>query len=291
MVSQALRYPLATLDKESDYLLMNIIKYKPSKSSTLSKSVAKRNLSNGVGYQKPTSVASIILPIPTNIVAANGVTWNGATMNAIEEFVMTKSEKIMESRGADLPQEILQAGQEAGKILGMDSTADGFTSFISKKILQGFGSSVSFGQVLARSTGQVLNPNMELLFDGPGLRTFRFNYQLSPRSETEGNMVKAILRVMKKSMSPSRTSNKIFICTPDIFELKFKSGNGDHPFLNRFKQMALTNISVDYTGSGTYSVYENGTPTLINVALSFQELAPVYADDYDEKEGKIGAGF
>ena len=291
MVSQPLRYPLATLEKESDYLLMNINKYKPSKASALSGSVAKRNLSSGVGYQKPTSVASIILPIPTNIVAANGVTWNGASMNALEEFGMTRSQDIMESDLNNVIPELVQVGQDAAKILGMEGTAKGFTSLISQKIIQGFGSQVSFGQVIARTTGQVLNPNMELLFDGPGLRTFQFNYQLSPRSETEGSMVKRILRVMKKSMSPSRTSNKIFICTPDIFELKFKSGSGDHPFLNRFKQMALTNIEVNYTGSGTYSVYENGTPTLINVSLAFQELAPVYADDYDEKEGKIGVGY
>jgi len=291
MVSQPLRYPLATLEKESDYLLMNINKYKPSKASALSGSVAKRNLSSGVGYQKPTSVASIILPIPTNIVASNGVTWNGASMNAVEELAMKKLNDIQESDINTFLPEVFQAGQEMANLVAQPGTENAFTSFITKSIIRGFGSQVSFGQVIARTTGQVLNPNMELLFDGPGLRTFQFNYQLSPRSETEGSMVKRILRVMKKSMSPSRTSNKIFICTPDIFELKFKSGSGDHPFLNRFKQMALTNIEVNYTGSGTYSVYENGTPTLINLSLSFQELAPVYADDYDEKEGKIGVGY
>ena len=32
--------------------------------------------------------------------------------------------------------------------------------------------------IVARATGQVLNPNMELLFQGPTLRTVNFNFKL-----------------------------------------------------------------------------------------------------------------
>ena len=37
-------------------------------------------------------------------------------------------------------------------------------------------------QLLQRSTGSILNPNMELLFQGPQLRDFTFQFKLSPRS-------------------------------------------------------------------------------------------------------------
>ena len=56
-----------------------------------------------------------------------------------------------------------------------DDVIKGFQSFFTSKIISQFGSGVSFGeQVLARTTGQVLNPNLELLFSGPGLRDFDF---------------------------------------------------------------------------------------------------------------------
>ena len=37
------------------------------------------------------------------------------------------------------------------------------------------GGNVSVNQVLSRQEGQVFNPNMELLFNGPTLRNFRFS--------------------------------------------------------------------------------------------------------------------
>ena len=60
----SLRYPLATLTEESDYLLMEVIEYKPS---NLEGGALERALENGVGNQSPKRKASIILPIPTNI--------------------------------------------------------------------------------------------------------------------------------------------------------------------------------------------------------------------------------
>ena len=46
--------------------------------------------------------------------------------------------------------------------------------------------------MLSRTTGQVLNPNLELLFSGPGLRDFTFDYQLSPRDKNEDQTVKIL---------------------------------------------------------------------------------------------------
>ena len=36
--------------------------------------------------------------------------------------------------------------------------------------------------VLGRTAGVTLNPNLELLFKGPNLRTFNFNFRFTPRS-------------------------------------------------------------------------------------------------------------
>ena len=43
------------------------------------------------------------------------------------------------------------------------------------------GEAVGVQGLLSRATGTVLNPNLELLFQGPQLRPFTFQFRLSPR--------------------------------------------------------------------------------------------------------------
>ena len=43
----------------------------------------------------------------------------------------------------------------------------------------------------------------------------------------------------------------------------------------------MTQMSVNYTASGTYATYPDGTPVHIQVTCAFKELNPIYADDYE----------
>ena len=284
---QPFRYPAGVLEDHSDYLYIGIRSYKPSKNST-SEAFRLQSLAQGTSLQQSKSVANIILPIPTSITASNGVTWNGGEINAVEDIIARAAPTAMDGKFDAAGKQIID---DLGKIGLGDDVIKGFQSFFTTKILQQLGSGVGFGQVLARTTGQVLNPNLELLFSGPGLRDFTFIYQLSPRDENEAQTVKNIIRVLKQSMSPRRGSSTAFLCAPHLFHLSFKKGNGDHPYLNRFKTMALLSIDVDYTGTGTYATYEDGSPVVYNLSMEFQELSPVYNEDYASEEGLIGAGY
>ena len=103
-------------------------------------------------------------------------------------------------------------------------------------------------------------------------------------------MVKRIIRTLKQSMLAKRDEGggKIFIAAPDIFQLTYMKGNRKHPFLNSFLPMALTNINISYTGSNTYSTFYDGTPTHMRMDLTFKELNPIYAEDYN---GVGGVGY
>ena len=143
--------------------------------------------------------------------------------------------------------------------------------------------------LLSRTTGAVLNPNMELLFNAPALRPFTFNFVLSPRDESEAKQVKQIIRFFKQGMSV-KTSNSIFLKAPHIFDIRYqtfdKNGNEiqDHPSLNRIKTCALTGFNVDYTPSGSYMTFndEERTMTQYAVQMNFTELNPIYEDDYHD---------
>lgn len=140
--------------------------------------------------------------------------------------------------------------------------------------------------IVGRSTGQVLNKNLELLFKGPKLRQFTFNFTFTPRSDSEALTIKKMIRFFKKSMAPEISPERIFLYTPDIFQLQYiHNSGGGHPYLNRFKPCALTNFSANYTPGNSYMTYKDGSMTQYQVAMTFSELEPIYQNDHDVAGG------
>ena len=86
---------------------------------------------------------------------------------------------------------IVEEAKKAGSgLLGAAGEAAGSGYIKRKFLLQGaaslantIGLNVDVGQVISRTTGAVENPNLELLFQGPGLRDFAFNIRFTPRSK------------------------------------------------------------------------------------------------------------
>ena len=85
----------------------------------------------------------------------------------------------------------------------------------------------------------------------------------------------------------------LFVQAPDVFQLQYKMGKKNHPFLHNFKLCALTQMSVDYTGSGQHSTYADGTPVHMKLSLQFQELSPIFAEDQLEyfENPELGVGY
>ena len=94
------------------------------------------------------------------------------------------------------------------------------------------------------------------------------------------------------------SENGIFLGTPNVFELTYKQGPKKHPFLHTFKQCALTDMSVNYTGEGVYATYGGsggggeGTPVSMILELGVKELEPIYDTDYKGDDNlKEGVGY
>ena len=89
----------------------------------------------------------------------------------------------------------------------------------------------------------------------------------------------------------------MFLLTPNIFTLEYiynsTGGNAGqtHPYLNMFKPMAMTSFNVNYTPDGTYMTYGDGSLTQYDVQMSFGEIEPIFADDYDASQsGDLDVG-
>jgi hypothetical protein len=152
------------------------------------------------------------------------------------------------------------------------------------------GQAIGVNNLLSRLNGKVLNPNLELLFQGPQLRPFSFTFKMSPRNSEEAKAVKEIIKFFKKNMAVVKEESNLFLRTPNVFKIKYLYGPNReiHPAINLIKMCALTNCSVDYTPLGTYATYNEGTMVAYNISLSFQELTPIYDKDYDTFNYGVG---
>ena len=118
---------------------------------------------------------------------------------------------------------------------------------------------------------------------------------MTPRDDTEAENIRGMIKSFKKNMSPIGNTGDNFLSTPNVFKLSYRKGNKPHPFLNRFKDCALTDMSVNYTGENVYATYHDGTPISMTMDLTFKELIPIYQADYkdgadlvDENYGGVG---
>ena len=293
-----LRYPNARIDTDSDYLEIRVVEHKPPGFDTSGESALigtstealQENIENPLGF--------IFLPIPENIQDSNAVNWGDDSINGVAALGVSAAMKAMKSdnlvKGVTEGAKSFAGGM--GDVIQDKGTRDLASSFMASKAVNVLGGNTSLDGILARSSGQIVNPNMELLFNGVTLRSFSFSFDLAPRDERESDTIKRMLRIFKQNMQAKKSSDGgnpsgLFLRSPNVFQLNYKTGRRNHNFLHKFKPMALLNMGVNYTGAGTYATYDDTTPVHMKLDLSFQELNPVYSEDYDSEEGKEGVGF
>ena len=243
----------------------------------------------GFGFNSGTnnlgpSIGSVTLPIPSGISDQNKADWGSNSMTALD---IAK---------ADIAKTAIFEGLQEG--------ATKFTDYIDKvrKNSGAVGSAVGTalaaaaagvdGQaLLSRTTGMVMNPNMELLFKGPTLRPFSFKFKLTPRGQKEADNIIQIIRFFKQGSAPIRSQSNLFLKSPHIFKITYihRGEQGElHKKLNAFKTCALQGFGVNYTPTGNYATYQDGTMVAYDINMSFTEITPIFNDDYDMDDTFIG---
>jgi len=263
-------YPVALkANLNQDKLQISVLEYKPKPIDGLK--INERD-NTRQGY-KSRVIGSVFLPVPGGVSDQNSVSWTQDTMNpgqlaAANAFFTGIQDKDPFASVLDSAQDVV--GQVAGN-----------TGDVKKAVAAVLTKSATGGNILTRKTGQVVNPNMELLFGSPALRPFSFTYRMSPRDYEEAEMVKKIIRMFKQSMAVKRTPSQLFLKSPNTYALRWlTAGNREHSWLPKIKECALTTFSVNYTPDGNYATYENSSMVAYELQFGFQELEPIYHDNY-----------
>ena len=226
------------------------------------------------------SIGTVTLPVPGGITDQNNADWGDGRMNPLQ------------AAGLEVASQTLTSGLEAGaRSAGAQIKGLGGNAEAAKSALKGLFAAGAVGldpnEVLARTQGAVINPNLELLFKGPALRPFNFTFQMGARNEGDSLQIMEILRFFKQGSAPQRTEAQMLIKAPHTFQIEYLHRGAKNKFLNEIKECALLSVGVNYTPNNNYATFANGAPVSIELTLGFKELDPVFNDDYQGE----GVGF
>jgi hypothetical protein len=292
-----LRYPISVPELGYDFIRITAYEYTAGGRQSLT--LAQRLSAKKRIVRDATKKETVILPMQPNFSESNAVSWGGDNLNPLQMVLGRAAMGGIEGLGNLMnPSKAGELFSKALKDVG-DDIREMFKDEVSEAGLIAYFAGQAVGaNILGRTAGVTLNPNLELLFKGPNLRTFNFNFRFTPRSEKESKEVKEIIRVFKKNMAVQRSTSNLFLLTPRVFTLEYiYNASGEnagqiHPYLNVFKPMAMTNLNVNYTPDGTYMTYnQSGSLTAYDLQMSFGELEPIYADEFDDPDDNAIGSF
>ena len=284
-----MKYPINLQLEVQDVIKFSILEYSPSlakgnKSESELGSGKSRVVTlkgNNPIIKGSTRIGMITLPIPAGISDGNTVGWQNDEINDLQKAAADAANIFLSGGTAEQSGAPLTGlAQQGASPEGADAVRGIFT-----------GMAVGNQKLMQRTQGAVLNNNIELLFSGPSLRSFSFTFLFYPREPDEAKMVRQIIRAFKQAMSVKRSATSLLLKSPHTFAIQYMTaGQKAHPYLNRFKECALTSCNVDYTPDGTYMTYDGPekSMTAYRLGLTFQELEPLFDDEYGLDDDNVG---
>jgi len=271
-----LKYPINLKSESQDVIKFNMVKYEPKKFQAERLEFGERTIAKGKDER---IIGRVVLPIPAGISDMNACNWGGQDINAFDAGTQNLAMTTIGEGGAGFSDTFKKLAEGI----------QGSNAEVKAAITAAFtASATSTNQVLQRTSGLVINQNLELLFGGPTLRPFSFTFKMSAREEGEAEEIRSIIRFFKQGMSPIRTQSSLFLKTPHTFQIEYLHKGKEHKFLNKFKECALTSFSVNYTPEGQYATYTDGAMVSYEMQMQFTELEPIFNDDYGKGTGSSG---
>jgi hypothetical protein len=278
-------YPEGIRNSKQDVIKFTMLEYKPSGVGAFQPAgkSARESLTKGIPTKDPGDriiLGSVVLPIPNNISDTNSMNWGSDDMNALEAALAAAA---FTGITGGIGEGVQSFGKSMEAFVGDDKSGKALGATFAAAAVRG-----NNAEILSRAEGAVINPNLELLFNGPQLRPFNFTFKLAAREKKESDNIIKILNFFKRGSSAIRTESNLFLKAPHTFHIQYlhmgQSGE-DHPFIGRIKECALQSITTSYTPEGQYATFSDGVMVSYQITMQFSELEPIFNDDYNELTG------
>ena len=284
-MTQVLKYPTELNPGQVDYLTFKSEEYRSNKGKPAPNAGA------------PSKGADIILYMPTTTPAVQqAADWGKASFEGplgdiVRNISIEGTQQIQDltlkdfetgkAEGKQFVEGIKELFQENVKNVGPAAKQIGVGA------IAGFAG-VSANQLLALSTGQIYNPNVELLYNGPRLRGFNFNFTFVPKSAAEARIVNNIIMEFKKWSAPEDTGDGMYK-VPHVWRVQYMTGSGKNKNMNSFKKAALSNVAVQNNqGMNMHMSFPDGMPIITSLSLSFTEVDVITRNDHLDGNSFVG---
>jgi hypothetical protein len=278
--STGLRYPSAPVNQDTDYVRIRFYKYTPPFSAQGFSQSGRSGYNKSISELGSQIGGDVILYMPQDISAQYGGTWSDMNFSNIARSAI----------GA--------AGQSFnGQLLdGAGTAISGFTNSIKNGLTKGtlvakalsealqqtnFGN-ISVNEIFSSVTGEIFNPNTEVIYKGPKMRGFSLEFKMSPANDGEAKNIQNIIRLFKYAMLPEFGNGGdivSFVRVPAIADITFMSGGQENKNVTQFKPCAMGDLDISYTPDGAWATYSDGQPVATTLKATFQELKMVYSDE------------
>jgi len=186
--------------------------------------------------------------------------------------------------GASALSELMKSNMDIGKISKI--VGANISPFAYAGIKKSLGTSGT--SLFTAFTGQVMNPQLELLYSSPSFREFNLDFMFYPRSEQEAQEVYKIIELFNYHSAPEVKTGEagFFMYPPSMFDIQFMYGSSENVNLPKMSSCVLTRVDIDYAPNGfaayeTYSSFKyvddksrlggTGTPVATRMTLHFKE--------------------
>ena len=288
----SLRYPKELREGDVDYMMFQAHDYRTnrkfaSQANSGGTSGGKR------GSQGPAVGSSIILYMPNSTPAiGNQNSWGSQSFEG-------PLGELLGDAGAGLAAGVQSLATD--KEFNMQATIDGFKQqlegvksnaipAVGQMATQAIGGMTAGGgnNLLAIQRGQIYNPNVELLYQGTGMRSFAFGFTFVPKSPQESQEVNKIIKEFKKWSSPANGSTGM-LEVPKIWSVKYMSGASENKNMNQFKRCALLGVTIQANpSSNMHQSFSDGMPIVTSMSLNFQEVDIIIREDHEESTSNQG---
>jgi len=133
------------------------------------------------------------------------------------------------------------------------------------------------------SSGKVITPRMEMMFEGVGRRSFSYTFAFIPKSAQEAKTIERIIYAFKENMMPeySNPNTRREMNIPNVFDIQYMYQSTENKFLNKISTCFLQKIDVTY-GADRYTAYDpvdgSPPPQKSSITLSFVEMETLSRD-------------
>ena len=239
--------------------------------------------------------ATVLLPVPLNLVEQINVQYNESSLGAIGGEV---SDMIARGSATEIADKADEIGKGIGGFLSsvksamkgkagslQDIANDPTAQAISLGFRTGDGA-ISAG--LNRFFGSAPNPHITALFQGVGLRTHNFSWKLAPNSRMESDALAKIINVFRGSMLPNRGTGNLTLQFPDEVDIYIMGT--EVKYMYHFKRAVVRNMATNFAPDGVLSFFgKTGAPTAVNLTLDLMETSIHTREDYEPNINFKGA--